>query len=67
MAATDKEFAEGIGRAFAGALLFSLPILMTMEMWWLGFSMEPWRLILMTDAHAIAAASSSRLIPVTER
>jgi putative integral membrane protein (TIGR02587 family) len=50
MAATPREFAEGIGRAFAGALLFSLPILMTMEMWWLGFYMAPWRLILLVAA-----------------
>ena len=46
-AASGREFAEGIGRAFAGALLFALPPLMTMEMWWLGFHMEPWRLIVM--------------------
>jgi putative integral membrane protein (TIGR02587 family) len=36
-----------IGRAFAGALLFSLPLLMTMEMWWLGFYMSPLRLVLL--------------------
>ena len=28
----------------AGAVLFSLPMLMTMEMWWLGFHMDRWRL-----------------------
>ncbi len=33
-----------LGRAFGGALLFSLPLLMTMEMWWFGFVMEPNRL-----------------------
>lgn len=37
----------GIGRAFAGALIFSLPILMTMEVWWLGFYMDPLRLVLL--------------------
>jgi putative integral membrane protein (TIGR02587 family) len=36
-----------LGRAFAGALIFSLPMLMTMEMWWLGFYMSPWRLVLL--------------------
>jgi putative integral membrane protein (TIGR02587 family) len=38
-------FLVGLGRAAAGALLFSLPILMTMEMWWLGQSMDPLRLL----------------------
>ena len=37
-----------IGRAFGGALVFALPMLMTMEMWWLGFSIGPWRLCLLT-------------------
>jgi putative integral membrane protein (TIGR02587 family) len=41
------EFAVGAGRAFAGALIFSLPMLMTMEMWWLGFTMDPFRLALL--------------------
>ncbi|ABC22791.1 TIGR02587 family membrane protein [Rhodospirillum rubrum] len=36
-----------LGRAFAGALIFSLPMLMTMEMWSLGASMDPFRLALL--------------------
>ncbi len=28
-------------------MLFALPLLMTMEMWWLGFYLEPWRLALL--------------------
>ena len=32
------------GRAFGGALIFALPLLMTMEMWWLGFYIDPLRL-----------------------
>lgn len=35
-----------LARAFGGAILFSFPILMTMEMWWLGFSMSGARLAL---------------------
>jgi uncharacterized membrane protein len=31
--ASGREFAEGVGRAFAGAILFALPLLLTMEMW----------------------------------
>jgi len=42
----DRElgYARDLGRAFGGALLFSLPLLMTMEMWWFGFVLAPWRL-----------------------
>ena len=35
-----------LAKANAGALLFSVPLLMTMEMWWLGFSMSGYRLAL---------------------
>jgi putative integral membrane protein (TIGR02587 family) len=35
------------GRAAGGALVFSLPMLMTMEMWWLGFYMDRLRLALL--------------------
>jgi putative integral membrane protein (TIGR02587 family) len=42
----NREFALGVARAFAGAVLFGLPLLMTMEMWSLGFSMDPLRLAL---------------------
>ncbi len=37
-----------LGRAYGGAILFSFPILMTMEMWWLGSSMDGFRLALFT-------------------
>ena len=42
----DRElgYARDLGRAFGGALLFSLPLLMTMEMWWLGFVLDGVRL-----------------------
>ncbi|MCW5722435.1 MAG: TIGR02587 family membrane protein, partial [Devosia sp.] len=39
--------ARDLGRAFGGALIFALPMLMTMEMWELGFSMNRWRLLLL--------------------
>ncbi|MEX2333803.1 MAG: TIGR02587 family membrane protein [Pseudohongiella sp.] len=35
----------GVGRAFGGAVIFSLPLMMTMEMWWLGFYIDPLRLL----------------------
>jgi putative integral membrane protein (TIGR02587 family) len=37
--ATNRDFLIGLARAFAGAVFFSLPLLMTMEMWQLGFHM----------------------------
>lgn len=40
----NKQFLFGIARAFAGASLFSFPILMTMEVWELGFYMNRFRL-----------------------
>lgn len=42
----DREFAVGVARAFGGAVFFALPLLMTMEMWWLGFYMDRFRLAL---------------------
>jgi putative integral membrane protein (TIGR02587 family) len=42
----DRVFAIGLARAFGGAVFFSLPLLMTMEMWWLGFYMDRFRLAL---------------------
>lgn len=41
-----REFWVGLARAFGGAILFGLPLLMTMEMWWLGFYMHRGRLAL---------------------
>jgi putative integral membrane protein (TIGR02587 family) len=41
---TEEHFGVGLARAFAGAIIFALPLLMTMEMWWLGFYMAPLRL-----------------------
>lgn len=40
----DRSFSAGAARGAAGALIFSLPIMMTMEMWWLGFYLEPFRI-----------------------
>lgn len=40
----ELAYARDLARAFGGALLFSLPLLMTMEMWWFGFILDPIRL-----------------------
>jgi putative integral membrane protein (TIGR02587 family) len=49
--AADKDelnrFVTGLGRGVAGALFLALPMLMTMEMWHLGFSMARERLFLL--------------------
>eukprot|EP00903_Cladosiphon_okamuranus_P004025 g4023.t1 len=42
-----RHFYVALGRAAGGSILFSVPMLMTMEMWWLGFYMHPLRLALM--------------------
>lgn len=39
--------ARDFGRAAGGALVFSLPMLMTMELWWLGFYLDRFRLLLL--------------------
>jgi len=45
-AATQK-FTIGLLRGAAGALIFGIPMLMTMELWFLGFSMPRERLLLL--------------------
>ena len=42
----DVDYALGLARACAGALIFGFPLIMTMEMWQLGFYIEPLRLAL---------------------
>ena len=37
---SNWKYLKGLGRVFAGAILFGLPLLMTMEMWWLGFYLD---------------------------
>ncbi|MFN3524646.1 MAG: TIGR02587 family membrane protein [Paracoccus sp. (in: a-proteobacteria)] len=45
--ATDNRRAlSDFGRAAAGALIFSLPMLMTMELWYIGLYIERWKLLL---------------------
>jgi len=43
----NRLFLLGFARAFGGAIVFSLPMLMTMEMWQLGFAIDPLRLALL--------------------
>jgi len=41
----NRAFATALARAFGGAIIFGLPLLMTMEMWWLGSYLPDGRLI----------------------
>jgi putative integral membrane protein (TIGR02587 family) len=51
-ATTNAEYGKGLMRATGGALLFALPLLMTMEMWSHGAAMEPWRILIYLFAAA---------------
>jgi putative integral membrane protein (TIGR02587 family) len=56
---TNRQFLVSLARAFAGAILFSFPLIMTMEMWSLGFTVERYRLALfMTLAIPLLAGLS---------
>jgi putative integral membrane protein (TIGR02587 family) len=46
-AAVSSKLWRGLGRAFGGALIFGLPMLMTNEFWELGASMDRLRLVLL--------------------
>lgn len=53
VAITNRQYAVALSRAFAGALIFGLPLLLTMEMWWLGIYLEPHRLVVFTLANIV--------------
>ncbi len=41
----EKEF-DDLARGLSGAFIFGMPLLFTMEMWWIGTFTEPWKLYL---------------------
>jgi putative integral membrane protein (TIGR02587 family) len=43
----NQAFLTGLARAFGGAIIFTLPMLMTMEMWELGYTIDPLRFALL--------------------
>lgn len=57
---SNRDYAAGLARAFGGALIFSLPILMTMEMWQLGFTIDRWRLALFLALGLVLLVGLSR-------
>ncbi|MDT0276137.1 TIGR02587 family membrane protein [Blastococcus goldschmidtiae] len=52
---------RGVGRAFGGALLFSLPLLMTMELWQLGHTVDRFRLGLLVLLTALLVLGLARV------
>jgi putative integral membrane protein (TIGR02587 family) len=63
---SNRDFLTGIVRGFGGALLFSLPILLTMEMWWLGFYAYRWRLFILALTMVPALVILARLSGLKE-
>lgn len=60
-ATTNREYAVGLGRAFAGAIIFGVPLLMTMEMWALGHALGPPMLLQFTLANMIMLLGLSKV------
>ena len=56
----DETYARGLARAAAGALIFSFPLLMTMEMWEFGFHMDRVRLGLFLTVNTAVVFGLSR-------
>lgn len=55
----SEHHVRGLIRAFAGAVIFGLPLLMTMEMWWLGFYLDRLRLL------ALLLVTIATLVPLS--
>ena len=58
--ASNREYARGLARAFGGAIIFGLPLLMTMEMWMLGISAHPLRMLLFIALNFVVLVILSR-------
>ena len=44
---SNGDYLKGLARGAAGSILFAFPLLMTMEMWWLGFYLDRAKLLLL--------------------
>jgi putative integral membrane protein (TIGR02587 family) len=56
----NYDYAYSLARAFGGAIIFALPLLMTMEMWSIGTSVHPLRLLLFIAANFVVLVFLSR-------
>lgn len=61
VATTNRAYAVALGRAFAGATIFGLPLLMTMEMWSLGHSLSPLMLLQFSLANLVMLFGLSKV------
>lgn len=59
-AVTNRDYALGLARAFGGAIIFGLPLLMTMEMWSMGLHIHPIRLGLFVAVNFVVLVILSR-------
>ena len=57
---SNREYATGLARAFGGAVIFGLPLLMTMEMWSIGLYVHPLRLLLFIVLNFVVLVFLSR-------
>jgi len=55
-----------VGRAIGGAVIFGLPMMMTGEMWWLGFYIDPERLVVLILISIPVFVGISRIIGFRE-
>lgn len=62
MERANRDYAQELIRAAGGAILFVFPLLMTMEMWWLGFYMDRLRLALFITLGLFLLVGLSRQI-----
>ncbi len=56
----NYDYAYSLARAFGGAIIFALPLLMTMEMWSIGTYVHPVRLLLFIAANFVVLVFLSR-------
>ena len=56
----NRDYSVGLVRAFGGAIIFGLPLLMTMEMWHLGFALQPHRQIVFQLVNILLLIGLSR-------
>lgn len=59
--ARDREHLRGLARACAGAIIFSVPLLMTMEMWELGVHLDRLRLVQFIVVDLVVLVGLSRI------
>lgn len=62
----ERSLLAGIGRGAGGALIFAIPMLMTMEMWSLGHAAEPLRLAILLVATPFLLVGLARYVGFRE-